>query len=233
MTTFQKVIKYLAMGFAIFLTVFIITIVIEVGISVIESVTGWSKDAVTQIYTYECEDIKGLEIEMGVGDLVVNTGGDKIVIEVNEIWGFELKEEDQTISIETGSKKWGSSNKKSSLVITVPEDYVFEILDISMGVGSGEVLGINAKDAVIETGVGSFKVERMKCEVCRIEAGVGEVKADFAMAPEDCSLVLEKGIGEVKVNGESYKESEWKRKNAKADLNLECGIGSIKVTIGE
>ncbi len=233
MTTFQRVIKYLAMGFAICLTVFIITIIVEAGINIIESITGMNKETVTETYTYECEDVKSLEIDMGVGDLVINTGGDKIAIEVNETWGVKLDDSEKTISIETGSKKWGSSNKKASLTITVPEDFVFETLDIEIGVGSGEVSGVNAQNATIETGIGSFEINDIKSEECSVEVGIGEVKANFALAPEDCSLLLDKGIGEVKVNGESYKKSTWENDDAKYNLSLECGIGSVKVTIGE
>ena len=159
MTTAQKVIKYLAMAFAIFLTVSIIGGLL----SSFGFFDGFfSDDAVTEdIKTYSVSaDIKSLEIKINAADFTIKQG-ESFTVESNL---KHLTDEDKNgvLTIEE-TKKYSKTYTGAVLTLYVPAGTVFDRADIT-------------------TGAGRFTVDQLSAGTMKFELGAGEVTIDTLIA---------------------------------------------------
>lgn len=226
MTTFQKSIKYLTLVFAVCLTVFIVSIIFDVAIEIVDNFSGSGDKVVSSTTTYE--NIDSIKVDMGLGDVIVRVEGEELIIIANELLGFETKEQDGKLKIETGSKTWGSKGN-ASLEIIIPENSIIELLEIEVGVGKCTVSDLKAIKADFDMGVGNLEGSTLEIEDCKINFGIGDVELDFIGNVEDYSVILDKGLGSAKVSGEKYSESEFKNKSAKNKIDADCGVGAIEI----
>lgn len=227
MSNWQKIIKYLALVFAVCLTVFIVTTIFDVAVEVIDGITGHGGKSVTDTYTYD--NIKSLDVEMGLGDVVIRSQGDDFIVKVNEVLGFEIKEKSGDLKIETGSRSFGSNGENSSLEIIVPENCRLENFKVEIGAGTCTIDGISTENADFDTGAGKLICNNLDVNNCKTDSGVGSVTLSLTGSMEDYSIILDKGIGSADIDGESYSEDKHKNSRADRKLDIDCGIGSIEI----
>ena len=238
MTTLQKTIKYLAMAFAIFLTVSIISGMI----SVIALFGGFSMgDAVTEdMKTYSVStEIHNLNIEISVADLYIKEGG-AFSVESN-LKNIKVDDSNGKLTVKDLTKNKlfnGGAYETAVLTIYVPTGTVFDNVNIVTGagrltvdnlsaetidfeLGAGEVsIGslVATKSADIDGGAGRITVSDGALENLDMDMGVGELNLTSAFSGE-CKLDL--GVGESNItligNKDDYK------------LDVEKGLGSISV----
>ena len=234
MTTMQKAVKYLAMAFAIFLTVTIIG-----GILSAAGLLGglFGGDAVTKdMQTYPVTgEIHDLNIRINAADLYIKEG-DAFSIESN-LKHLKVEEKGDVLTIEE-TRKFGGTYNNAVLTIYIPAGTVFDntnlatgagrltIEDLSSGtldfeLGAGEVSItslIATKSADIGGGAGRITISGGALKDLELEMGVGQLNLTSALTG-DCQLDL--GIGESNItligNKDDYK------------LELEKGIGSLTV----
>lgn len=234
MTTLQKVIKYLAMAFAIFLTVTIIGGILSAagllgGLAAGDAVSG-------DVKTYSVtSDIRNLDIRINAADLYIKEG-DAFSVESN-LKHLDVEEKGGVLTIEE-TKKFGGTYNSATLTIYVPAGTVFDNINLTTGAGrltvesltSGMIdfeLGagdvsitslIATKSADIEGGAGRITISGGVLKDLDLEMGVGQMNLTSSLTG-DCQLDL--GIGESNItlmgNKEDYR------------LDLEKGIGSIFV----
>ncbi len=226
MTPFQKSIKYLALVFAVCLTVFIVSIIFDVAIEIVDNISGSGDKVVSSTTTYE--NIDSIDIDMGVGDVIIRVEGDEFVVIADEVLGFKAKEQNGKLKIETGSKTWGSKGD-ASLEIIIPENTTINEFDIEVGVGKCTISDLKAIKADFDMGVGNLEGNTLQVEDCKIDFGIGDVELDFIGNVEDYSIILDKGLGSAEINGEKYSESEFKNKSAKYKIDADCGLGAIAI----
>ena len=238
MTTFQKVIKYLAIAFAIFLIVTIIGGIL----SAIGLFGGFfTGDAVTEdMQTYSVNTgIRILDIEINAADLYIKEG-EAFSVESN-LKNLKVDDNNGRLTIKdlTKNKRFGGySYENAVLTIYVPVGTVFENVNLTTGagrltvdnlfaetidfeLGAGEVtIGslVATKSADIEGGAGRITVSGGVLKNLDMDMGVGELNLTSAFSGE-CKLDM--GIGESNItligNKDDYK------------LDLEKGLGSITV----
>ena len=159
MTTAQKVIKYLAMAFAIFLTVSIIG-----GLLSLFGLFGgfFSDDAVTEdIKTYSVSaDIKSLEIKINAADFTIKQG-ESFSVESN-LKHLTVEDKNGVLTIKE-TKKYSKTYTGAVLTLYVPADTVFDRADII-------------------TGAGRFTVDQLSARTMKFELGAGEVTIDTLIA---------------------------------------------------
>lgn len=230
MTTFQKSVKYIALVFATCLAIFIITGVLDTVIRIVDGIND--KDlSTTASYTYE--NISSLDIDMGVGNIIFRSEGTDFIVNANDVWGFEISESDGSLKIRSGSKNFLSGDSDSTLEIIVPKDCILEDLNIEVGVGECKIDGINTTHADLDSGVGEIICNGFSAKSCRVNAGVGDVEINFAESSDEYSILLDRGIGSAKINGETYSESRHKNSTAKRTIDLDCGIGEIELNFND
>ncbi len=234
MTAFQKVIKYLAMAFAVFLSVSII----GGAIGALGLFAGFfGGDAVDgDVRTYEVySDICRLEADINAADFTIRQG-EKFLVESN-LKHLTVEEENGVLSIRE-TKKFGSVYNGALLTLYIPADTVFEKISIKTGAGrltagslSSEALDLElgAGDAAIESlvvtaeasidgGAGRITVSGGALHNLDLDMGIGQFNLTSALTG-DCSFDLGVGESNITVIGD--------RENCK--LAIDKGIGSITV----
>lgn len=226
MTTFQKTVKYIALGFAICLSVFIISTIAHVAIEIITGFADADEKAVSDTFTFE--DVDSLDIEFGAGNLKIKSFGDEFKVEVNEMVGFSHKVEHGKLFIESGMGSVFDTGD-AYIEITVPKDFILEDLNIELGAGNATLtdLSINKMDA--EIGAGKLQGNGLSIEKTTIEVGAGKATLEYAGSLSDYSIELEKGVGKASVDGENYDADTHINKSAKNKIEGEVGVGKISL----
>lgn len=199
MTTGQKVIKYLAIAFAIFLTVTIIGGILSAagllgGFFTGEDITGDRK-------TYSVSgDIQNLDIEIKAANLYIKEG-EAFSVESN-LKNLKVDEKNGGLIIKDAAEikvhLFGSNSyENAELTIYVPARTVFENVNLA-------------------TGAGRLNVESLTAETLDFELGAGEVSITSLIATK--SADIEGGAGKITISGGALK-----------GLDLEMGVGQLNL----
>ena len=234
MTTLQKVIKYLAIAFAIFLAVGIIG-----GLLSTVGIFGglFSGDAVLEdVKTYSVSaEIHNLDIEINAADLYIKEG-DAFSVESN-LKHLKVEEKGGLLTIQE-TKKFTGTYSGAVLTVYVPAGTVFDNVNLTTGAGRLTVANLSSgtldfelgagdvsidslvasKSADIEGGAGRITITNGALKDLDLDMGVGQLKLATALTG-DCQLDL--GVGESNITLIGSKE-EYK-------LDLEKGLGNICV----
>lgn len=277
MSSFQRIVKYSAIGLAIFLTVVILTTVLQIVVEIIGGISGLSSGS-DKDYTkeYEATEVTGFNIENAAGDLIIKTGtANSVKVEaenVNE--NFECKlQSDGTLKVDGSGWSFPFIGSKGATTITiyVPEGAQYDMVAIDNGAGTLRVNDLTADDLKVSTGAGAFygsnitsgdtKIDGGVGEIVledinfvdadidlgvgsttlkgsitgdsKFECGVGELTADLTGSSDLYDLKVEKGLGEIKINGESYSSVKWNSDTADNSLDIEGGVGSVNINFKE
>lgn len=221
MTTFQKIIKYLAIALAIFLTVSIISGIV----GFVSSVFGFVRrnDEGKIDYTKEFDGIKKLDINYKVGKLIIKRGSRFKVEASNVSRSFSAKEVNGTLFIDESSffRKflWINFGHSRNSVITVylPEDFTAESIKIDNGVGDVYMEDVSARRLSINGGAGSITGRGLTADKADIDGGVGSINlSNVYFSDTD----LDSGVGDVNIDG-----------IMKGKTEIDCGVGSVRINI--
>ena len=194
MTTAQKVIKYLALSFAIFLIVTIISGILGAlyalsGVLGLQKEDKKIKDEMSMI-NFENSEVATLDIDVAFTNLIIKTG-DVLLAETNNE-DINCKQNNQNLQINEKQHSLFSGNDKGDLIIYIPENLEFEKVKINAGIGSLElnILG-NKKIYTIKAdkGIGSIKIDGKEVaddvtygdgkNTIKIDGGIGSINVDF------------------------------------------------------
>ena len=179
MNSVQKVIKYLALAFAIFLTVSIIGGIITglTGVSYILS--GRDRGAVGEMQVYPIDgEISSLSVDLSGAQLKIQTS-DKFSVESNHKY-ISVKEDKGTLRIYETKKLFSVYPKGATVILNVPENFVFD-------------------DATVDTGAGKVEIETLSCDVLSLSLGAG--KADIKNLTANSNAKIDGGAGELNIDG--------------------------------
>lgn len=214
MTTLQKIIKYCAMAFAIFLTVSIFS-----GIfGALGMLVGFTRTDVTgPIQTYPVSgSVQDLDLEIGAASLKIVTG-DRFQVESNHKY-LTVKEKDGTLKVTEEKTAIGTSEDGVSVVVTIPEGFVFERAAITTGAGKVYIASLCADTVKMELGAGKTDIDDLQARSrSKISTGAGKLTI------RDCelhNLDMELGVGKQTLTG---------RLTGKCDI--EYGIGNAELTL--
>lgn len=108
----------------------------------------------------------------------------------------------------------------------------FNSIDIDGGAGEIKLDDCILNNLELDSGVGKIDINSSITGNSKISAGVGEIDITLLGNKEDYCLVLEKGIGTIKVNDETVNDKEVIGSGLNK-LKIEGGIGSINVNFKE
>lgn len=214
MTTSQKVIKYLAMAFAILLMVSIISgIVSAVGLFG-GFLTG---DATTdELKTYEITpstEILFLDVEIGAADLAIKEA-DTFRVESN-LKNLTVKEKNGTLTIKEKTSL-GRYNG-AELTLYLPVNTEFKKAKITTGAGRFTADSLIAGDLTLELGAGEVYIDRIFASSADIDGGAGKLTIAHGSLT---NLDLDMGVGQLNLTAELYGGGE-----------LDLGVGESNITL--
>lgn len=228
MNTFQKTIKYVAITFAILLTVGILTGIIgltRVVISIFnddneESVMYDEEDLIDYSNTYS--DVEQLDIINGIGKLIIKTGDEFRVEASNVSDKFRADVKNGTLRVyeEKDFLKFINIKKHSSktiITIYVPDDFIAKKIKIESGTGNVDLENLSADKLIIDGGVGDIRGTNISAKTVEVDGGVGYIEFTEAnFSDVDC----DSGVGNITIEGNIFGDSEF-----------DCGVGNVSLKI--
>lgn len=221
MTTAQRVIKYLAIAFAVFLIINIISAILWglFGFTFIFGLHNTENDTIREysvITNYEHEDIDTLDIDINFSSLIIKTGEDfKVEGDNNYI---KCRQDNRTVHIEEKNHHWFAQNNSGELIIYIPENLEFDKVKICTGAGKIDIERIVTKRLSLEIGAGETQIRELEVkDKADIDGGAGKVTILSGLIND---LDLDMGVGKVELNAKLI-----------GSVDIDAGIGELDVNI--
>ena len=215
MTAVQKVIKYCAIAFAVFLIVSIIGGIIGAVSSV--SAVFDDEDMVGEMKTYPVTDaVESLEIDLSGARLEVKTG-DGFSVESDHKY-LKVENADDVLTIKEDHPVFGFHSEGAQVILTVPEDFVFDKVTISTGAGAVKADTLLAEKLSLDLGAGEVDIGRLTATArATINSGAGELKIGGG---ELADLNLNIGVGEAELES-----------RLTGGCSIDYGVGELNLTL--
>ena len=251
MKPFQKVIKYGAMAFAIYLAIMIISIIvfvitaifgIGVGIETVSNNIGNSTDSRDVLtYTQVYNDIESLDINLSKSKLEIKTGDSFKVEFVNvskklstklDNSGKELKIEDETL------KLFENRNSNSKVIVYIPSNYELKSVKLDLvGVSGTYIEGFKSEKLEVGIGAGRYEINNVQAKSCEIDSGAGETYINNSTFD---NFEFNGGVGKATINCKVNAKGNIESGGGKLEVNLigskddykvraETGIGNLTI----
>lgn len=232
----QKIIKYLAIAFALFLTFSIISI-ISYGVSFIGNLFDSDKDSIT-------EKLNDLDINDNTLLLDINTSSSNITIKSGDV--LKVETNNKYINSKQDNNKLYITEKKhnilrdneSEIIIYIPDDFIFDGVSIETGAGKVNIETLSTKKLYLNLGAGKVEINDLNVlEKAKVDGGAGEIVIN---AININNLDLDMGIGKFMLIGQLFGKTEIDQGIGTVDLNLlgnkddyqihlDKGLGSVKI----
>lgn len=226
MNTAQKIIKYCAISFAVFLIVTIFSGIVY-GILGIATVGTLISD--NSSVESKCENVEErcLQVNLGVSELIIKKG-DKLTVETKSE-AADINEDGNSLIITDKSRNLFNNFKERGITVYIPEDMEFEKVAISGGAGSIYIESLRTKSLEMALGVGETKIDALETDDAKISTGIGEVVINLMSSSSQYEIRVDKGLGDITFNGSSVSKNSTIG-NGDKKLSVSGGIGDIKIT---
>lgn len=238
MSDIQKIIKYLAIAFAIYLCVIIVGAIVGV-LGSIMFVFGTEKgisDNLERISIETNNDIKEMNIDIKGAHLIIEDS-EEFYIETNNPY-IKTEQNKDKITIKEKGHKWFRNNNESKLIIHFPSNINLDKFYLNAGAGKIDISTIKADDVDLELGAGQVIINKIEAnKKSKINGGAGEfiiksgtlTNLDFDMgvghAKIESSILgssdIDAGVGELNINILGN-ESDY-------ELEIDKGIGNVEI----
>lgn len=205
--------------------------------------------------TAQFDSIREIEVEAAIMDLQIkidNTLKKTVRVEHDSMEFAKLIDtyKDGEALVIRMDKNVMTDDDTGTVYLYVPE-MVFDEVEIELGAGRIQADGIEARNLSITMGTGEVFINSFDADEVIFECGTGtinahgnvksEIEADCGAGSVNLALVGTKddyhyeincGIGKITIGDESYSgmmEKEYHSKNARKEMNLDCGIGTVNV----
>lgn len=226
MSRVQRIIKYLATAFALFLSLSIISSIIY-GLSFVGGMFDNDKQS---------SDLKELKINNSALILDIDVSSSNISVKQ----GNTLKVETNNKYIHTNQYKnklyikekkhnLFSKNDDNKLTVYVPKDFIFDLVDIKTGASKLNISTLNTKKLSLNLGAGKVKVNNLNVtNSADIEGGAGEIVIE---ASSINNLDLDMGASKLLLNSKLTGNSEIDAGVGKMDLLLIGSLNDYNITL--
>lgn len=216
MSGIQKIIKYLAIAFAMFLTFSIISGIMY-GVSFLGNLFDDDKKGIT-------EKMDDLEINDSTLLLDINVSGSNITIKNGDTFKAETnnkyinsKQDKNKLYIEEKKHNWFHNNN-SELIIYIPNDFVFDSISIETGAGKVNVETLSTKQLYLNLGAGKVDINNLDVlENATIDGGTGEININ---AISINNLDLDMGVGKLSLTSKLIGNNK-----------IDSGVGEINLSL--
>lgn len=221
MSIVQKVIKYLAIAFAIALIVGIITTIVRVVSSIpltlkIGKNNNDSNNIIETSSDFENENVAFLDIDIAYSNLTIRKG-EYLKVESSDK-DIQCKQDEQKIIIKERNSNWFNNTKKEELIVYVPENLQFDKVNINTGVGKVNIEILNTKVLKMDLGAGETSIQNINItESAKIDTGAGKVNIKEAKIND---LRCDLGIGATEISAKLL-----------GNTRIGTGVGSLKLDV--
>lgn len=217
MSGVQKIIKYLAVAFALFLTFSIISSIAS-GFAYIGNLFQDDNNNINEEFKkLEIGNhAKNLDIDIKSSSILIKTS-DKFKVETSNKY-IECKQDKNTIHITEKNHNWLRKNNNGTLSIYIPEDIILNNFSIESGAGEVNIEQLSTKTLNLDLGAGLVNINKLTVlSNTKIDGGAGEVNIDNS---DLGNLDLDMGAGKFALTAKLHGKSE-----------IDHGLGEIKLNL--
>ncbi len=215
MTTVQKIIKYLAIALAAFLSVSIIGGVLGT-LGILGGLFNNQSPLLSKTKIYSIgSKINSLDIEINAANFTIKTG-DVFSVESN-LKNLTVNEKDGVLTIRD-EIKFVQSYSDASLILYIPSNYRFDKVNLLTGAGQLSVTELYSKVLSLELGAGQVNINSLfATQSADIDGGAGKVTISNSNIS---NLDLDMGVGQLNFSSKLSGKSE-----------LDLGVGQTNITL--
>lgn len=235
MTTAQKVIKYIALGFAAFLIVTIISAILSGGYALLRAfgLIHVDKNIVTEelkVISSEVKEISTLKIDLSCTNLDVKIG-DNFKVETNNS-KITFTNDNGSVKIKEENRNWLNNNKESNLIIYIPRDMIaIDETKIETGAGKINIEKLNTQSLYLELGAGDVYIKNLTVtKEAKIDGGLGRTELKSC---EINNLKANLGMGDFVFNGKLTGKNEIDSGVGAIDIDLMDNKGNYKINVSK
>ena len=180
MTTTQKIIKYLAIAFALFLVISIFSIIFGLSRDIISSINSDKKDSkLLEEYTTISNNVNNIEsfkIDISNDDIEIKEG-EKFEVKTNDP-DVKFYHENSKVKIKTDKTfSWHLSNSsRGTIIIYLPNEFNITELDLNLGAGKIDIDKIFVETLLMDLGAGTMTAKEINVyEKATINGGAGNI----------------------------------------------------------
>lgn len=180
MTTTQKIIKYLAIAFALFLVISIFSIIFGLSREIISSINSDKKDSeLLEEYTTISNNVNNIEsfkIDISNDDIEIKKG-EKFEVKTNDP-DVKFYHENSKVKIKTDKTfSWHLSNSsRGTIIIYLPNEFNITELDLNLGAGKIDIDKIFVETLLMDLGAGTMTAKEINVyEKATINGGAGNI----------------------------------------------------------
>lgn len=233
MTSLQRIIKYAAIAFAVFLIVNIvmaISIGLTVLVRVVDNVGIYSDGS----FSNESEEVVFDEIFTDIKSVDIQVAASKIQVIKGEEFKVQLTTKDYLVSSNLNNLKIEEKSKfikkPSTITVYIPENAKLDKFNLEAGAGDVYINGITVEELDLDLGAGNIRINNVNSnKSTRIDGGVGKVSI------EDCifeNLDLNTGVGDFSISAKILGNNDIDLGIGKLDLVLDGSDYTINAKKG-
>ncbi len=179
------------------------------------------------------ESFSAIEVDAAVMELVIEEGNTfKVEGPYNrEYLKPELSLSNGVLKVIQKSKKrtMTAGSHRCRMVITIPSGNALDSIFINSNVGDIKIRELEAKSIDINVNVGEIDVRRSSFESIECDSNVGEISINPLDGLDDYDITASTDVGEVKVDGRSYKRSYNQRGSGNKKIKVQSNVGEINI----
>ena len=174
MSSAQKIIKYVAIAFAVFL-IFSIISGITIGIGTIATVFDDDESITEKFNILDINgDAKILNVDISAAKLVIKNGN-TLKAETNNKY-IECRQDGNKLTIKEKKHNWFRKRNNSELIIYIPSDFIFDGIAIETGAGKVDIGTLTTKKLYLDLGAGRVEIDNLVAlDEASIDGGAGEI----------------------------------------------------------
>lgn len=180
MTTTQKIIKSLAIAFALFLVISIFSIIFGLSREIISSINSDKKDSeLLEEYTTISNNVNNIEsfkIDISNDDIEIKEG-EKFEVKTNDP-NVKFYHENSKVKIKADKTlNWHLSNSsRGTIIIYLPNEFNISELDLNLGAGKIDIDKLFVETLLMDLGAGTMTAKEINVyEKATINGGAGNI----------------------------------------------------------
>ena len=237
MTTAQKIIKYCAVAFAIFLIITIISAVLSAGYRLLNAIgiINFKENSLLENMVTISDDVEeflSLNLDIKSSNLQIKTG-DKFEVKTNNS-NIKYSNENGSIKItEDKVANWFFGKIDiGELIIYIPEN-MKQIDEVKINVGAGTVFieQLNTENLYLDLGAGNVTIDKLiVSEELKINGGAGNININSG---EIANVDLDLGVGNTKIKSDITGNSNINTGVGELNLYLSLDADNYKINVNK
>lgn len=235
MTTTQKIIKYLAIAFALFLVISIFSIIFGLSHEIISSINNDEKESeLLKEYTTISNNVNNVEsfkIDISNDDIEIKEG-EKFEVKTNDP-DVKFYHENSNVKIKSDKTfSWHLSNSsRGTIIIYLPNEFNISELDLNLGAGKIDIDKLFVETLLMDLGAGTMTAKEINVyEKAAINGGAGNININSGIIN---NLNLKLGAGNTSIQSDLNGSNTLTTGVGKLNLGLSRGKDNYRFDINK